>query len=172
MRIFKIIAIVALFPLRIAAADAKFSDPQIAAVVVSANQVDIDAGKLAKERASSPEVKALAEKMINDHTSVNNQAKALVSKLKVTPQDNDTSKKLTEDGKNTRDRLASLTGPAFDKAYVDNEVAYHEAVIGVVKNNLIPDASNKDLKNLLVKSSPVFAEHLEHAKKLKEELNK
>lgn len=148
----------------------KPTDPEIAAIVVAANQVDINAGKFAKEHASNAEVKAFAEKMVQDHTSVNEQATALVKKLNVTPKENATSKKLVADGEKNIESLGKLSGHAFDKAYVDNEVAYHEAVIGVVKDTLIPSASNAELKALLVKSSPAFVEHLGHAKALQAKL--
>ena len=62
------------------------TDAQIAGIVVTANQVDIDAGKLAHNKAANAEVKAFAQQMVTDHTGVNQQAGALVKKLKVTPQ--------------------------------------------------------------------------------------
>ncbi len=132
--------------------------------------MDIDAGKHAAQFASSEEVRDFAQKMVTDHTSVNSQATTLAGRLHLTPKDNATSQKLLADAKTTSAKLAKLKGPAFDKAYVDNEVAYHEAVIAVLKNTLIPSASNPELKNLLVKSSLAFVEHLEHAKKLQQTL--
>src|SRR5438270_9295797 len=72
------------------------TDPQIAHIVVTANQVDIDAGKLAESKGSSKEVKDFGQQMVTDHTGVNKQAEALVTKLKVTPEDNATSKSLKQ----------------------------------------------------------------------------
>lgn len=154
----------------VAVAADKPTDAQIAAIVVAANTVDIDAGKLAAQHASSPDVKAFAQKMVTDHTSVNSQAVALVTKLGVKPEENATSQKLVSDAKATATKLSGMSGAAFDKAYVDNEVAYHEAVIGVVKDTLIPSATNPELKALLVKSAPAFIEHLGHAKSLQAKL--
>ncbi len=74
------------------------TDPQIASIVVTANQVDIDAGKLAKSMASSADVKKFADQMITDHTGVNKSAVDLVTKLKVTPEDNPTSQSLKKGG--------------------------------------------------------------------------
>jgi putative membrane protein len=146
------------------------SDAEIAAIVVAANQVDVDAGEFAKTHASTAEVKAFADKMVQDHTSVNNQAKALVQKLHVTPVSSASSEGLTEGGEKNIKALGELSGSAFDKAYVDHEVAYHEAVIDVVSKTLIPSASNQELKNLLVKSAPIFVEHLHHAQELQKKL--
>lgn len=142
------------------------SDAQIAAIVVAANQVDIDAGQLAIERSTNPEVKKFAERMVTDHSAVNKAAVELVTKLHVDPVQSDASKGLSAGGAETRAKLAALQGAAFDKAYVDNEVAYHEAVIGVLKTQLIPSATNQELKDTLVGVQPAFDAHLQHAKQI------
>jgi putative membrane protein len=155
----------AVLALSTAAASAQsINDAQIASIVVTANQVDVDAGKLAASKSSNAEVKKFAELMVTDHTGVNKQAVALVTRLKVTPEDNDTSKSLKAGGDKNLETLKGLTGKAFDKAYVDHEVAYHQAVLDAVDTTLIPNASNADLKALLVKVRPAFVAHLEHAK--------
>jgi putative membrane protein len=107
---------------------AKPTDPQIAHVAYTAGQLDIDAAKQALDKSKNKDVRAFAQQMIGDHTTVNNQALALVKKLKVKPEDNPTSQSLTKKAEATRNKLASLNGAAFDKAYIDNEVAYHKAV--------------------------------------------
>jgi putative membrane protein len=146
------------------------TDPQIAAIVVTANQVDIDAGKLALKRAHAREVREFAQRMITDHTGVNKSAVDLVTKLKVTPEDNATSQSLKSGGEQNVKNLKTLKGAAFDKAYVDHEVAYHEQVLGAVDTVLIPNASNAELKALLVQVRPAFVAHLEHAKKIQASL--
>ena len=151
---------------------AKPTDPQIAAIVVTANQVDIDAGKLAKSHSKSKDVQAFAQQMITDHTSVNKQATDLVHKLKVKPEPNDTSASLKKGGDENLANLKKLSGAAFDKAYVDHEVAYHQAVIDALDKTLVPSASNDELKALLVKVRPAFVAHLEHAKQLQSTLAK
>jgi putative membrane protein len=145
-------------------------DAQIAHIVVTANQVDIDAGKLAASMATNPEVKKFGQQMVTDHTGVNKQATDLAAKLKVTPTDNPTSQSLKAGGDKNVATLKGLKGAAFDKAYVDNEVAYHQAVLDAVDKTLIPGASNAELKALLVKVRPAFVAHLEHAKKLQASL--
>jgi len=146
------------------------TDPQIAAIVVAANQVDIDAGNLAIKKTKNPEVKKFAELMVTDHTAVNKGAVELVTKLKVTPEETDASKGLVAGGADNRAKLEKLDGAAFDKAYVDNEVAYHKAVIGVLTSQLIPSAQNAELKSTLVGVKPAFDAHLEHAEKLQASL--
>lgn len=148
------------------------SDPQIAAIVVTANQVDIDAGKLAQSRSKSAEVKKFAKLMVDDHSGVNKAATELVRKLKVTPEPNDTSASLKKGGDENVAKLKKLKGNAFDQAYVAHEVAYHQAVLDALDQTLIPSAKNEELKALLVKVRPAFVAHLDHAKHLQSELGK
>ena len=144
--------------------NSSINDAQIASIVVTANQVDIDAGKLAASTSTNPEVKKFAQLMVTDHSGVNKQAVDLATRLKVTPEDNDTSRSLAAGGEKNIATLKGLKGAAFDKAYVDHEVAYHQAVLDAVDKTLIPNARNADLKALLVKVRPAFVAHLEHAK--------
>ncbi|RKP44212.1 DUF4142 domain-containing protein [Trinickia fusca] len=146
------------------------NDAQIAKIVVTANQVDIDAGKLARSHADMKDVKAFAQLMIKDHTSVNKSAVDLVKKLKVTPEDSDTSQALQKGGDDNLANLKTLSGHDFDKAYIDHEVAYHEQVLDAMDKTLIPSAKNEELKALLVKVRPAFEAHLEHAKHVQAEL--
>jgi putative membrane protein len=146
------------------------SDPQIAHIVVTANQVDIEAGKLAQQKGSSDDVRQFGKQMVTDHSSVNKSATELVQKLKVKPEANDTSASLKKGGDENMAKLAKLKGKAFDKAYVDNEVTYHQAVIDAVDKTLIPSAKNAELKALLEKVRPAFVQHLDHAKHLQAQL--
>ena len=148
------------------------TDAQIAHIVVTANQVDIDAGKLAQSKAKSKDVRAFGKRMVTDHTGVNKQAVALVTKLKVTPEDNPTSQSLKKGGEDNLKNLKGLKGAAFDKAYVDHEVAYHEQVLDAVDKVLIPSAKNAELKDLIVKVRPAFVAHLDHAKMIQAKLGK
>jgi putative membrane protein len=105
--------------------------------------------------------------MVRDHTAVNKAAVELVTKLGVTPEENETSRSLTSSGEQTRERLGGLTGKEFDIAYIDNEVTYHATVIKALDDTLIPNARNAELKALLIKVRPSFVTHLQHAEQLK-----
>lgn len=148
------------------------TDAQIASIVVSANQVDIDAGTLAQKTTRNTEVKAFAEMMVRDHGGVNKSAVELMTRLKVTPEDNPTSQSLRAGGKKNVENLNKLKGVAFDKAYLDYEVVYHTQVLDAVDTMLIPGAKNAELKALLVKVRPAFVAHLEHAKHLQASVGK
>jgi predicted outer membrane protein len=116
----------------------RVTDAQIAAIVVTANQVDIDAGKLAESSGSNAQIKAFGKQMVTDHTNLNKQATDLVTKLKVTPQDNPTAQSLKTGGAENVKKLSALKGAAFDRAYIDHEIAYHQQVLDALAKTLIP----------------------------------
>ena len=146
------------------------NDAQIAGIVVTANTVDINAGKLAQKMSRNKEVQQFGKQMVTDHTGVNKQATALVKKLKVKPENSDTSKSLKDGGAANISKLKGLKGVEFDKAYVGNEVTYHQAVIDALDKTLIPNAKNEELKTMLEKVKPAFVAHLEHAKQIQQSL--
>ncbi|MEO5760573.1 MAG: DUF4142 domain-containing protein [Mesorhizobium sp.] len=147
---------------QVQAAD-KPTDPQIAHIAYTAGVLDVEAAKQALKKSKNKEVIDFAKDMVRDHEAVNVQALDLVKKLKVTPEDNATSKALTKAAAEERAKLAKLKGAAFDKAYVDNEVAYHKQVNGALETLLIPSASNAELKGLLETGLKIFQGHEQHA---------
>ena len=155
-----------------APADPAITDAQIAHIVVSADAIDSTAGALAAQKGSSKEVKDFGKMMVTDHGAVNKQAVALATKLGVTPEDNDISRSLKTGADANVAKLQGLTGKDFDKAYIDNEVAYHQAVADAMSQKLIPGAQNAELKALLEKSLPAFGAHLDRAKQIQASLNK
>ncbi len=150
----------------------KLSDPEVASVAVVANQIDISYAEIAKKKSKDAEVLKFAETMISDHNAVIAQAAALAKKLGVTPKDNEVSQGLLNDAEKTKKSLLSKSGKAFNKAYVDNEVAYHKAVIAAVEGLLIPETENAELKELLQNVVPALKAHLGHAEMLQKSMNK
>ena len=148
----------------------KPTDPQIAHIAYTAGVIDIKAAELALATSKNDDVREFATGMLNDHKAVNDMALALVGKLGVTPEDNDISKSLVAGADAKAAELKALSGPAFDKAYMQNEVAYHKAVNAAVADALIPSANNAELKALMVKVRPAFVAHLEHARRLQTSL--
>jgi putative membrane protein len=153
-----------------AADDAKPNDAQIAHIAYTAGLIDIKAAELALQKSKNAEVRDFAENMVRDHKAVNDQALALVKQLNVTPQDNDTSKALVKQADAKRAELETLSGGAFDKAYADNEVAYHKAVDSALETVLIPDATNQELKDLLTTGLKIFQGHEQHAEHVAQSL--
>ena len=146
------------------------SDPEVASVAVAANQIDIKYAEIAKKKSKNAEILNFAETMAKDHNAVIGQASALVKKLNVTPMDNTLSQKLNSDAEETRKVLNAKSAAEFDKAYIDNEVAYHKAVIDAVKNVLIPETENQELKELLTNILPALDAHLKHAEMVQKKI--
>ena len=155
-----------------APAQAPPTDPQIVGIVVTANQIDIDAGKLAISKTHNKQVHDFAQQMITDHSALQKSVFDLGAKLHVAPADSDTSAALKKQAAETTAHLKTLTGAAFDKAYIDSEVGYHKAVIGAVSTVLIPNAQNAELKSALTGAAPLFQGHLEHAEHLQAGMTK
>ena len=177
MNLLKIVTIIAIanvgFVFCSFAQNIKLSDAEIASVAVIANQIDIAYANIAKERSEDKDVLNFAQTMASDHTAVIAQATSLVKKLGITPMDNEVSKKLLEDAENIKKMLKSKNGKDFNKAYIENEVGYHKAVITTVKDLLIPETENKELKDLLQAILPALEAHLHHAEMIqKTYLNK
>jgi putative membrane protein len=166
VRLSAAIAAVSLLSGAAMAQGAKPTDPQIAHIAYTAGVIDIAAAKQALGKTKNKEVKAFAQDMVRDHEAVNKQALALVKKLKVTPQDNETSRSLSKSAGEERAKLARLKGPAFDKAYAENEVAYHKNVNSALETTLIPNANNPELKNLLQTGLKIFQGHEQHAEQV------
>ena len=154
------------------AQDTAPSDAQIAAIVVTANQVDVDAGKFAEQKASNNVVKSFARQMVADHSASNKSVNQLASKLKLKPEENATSKSLRTGGDETMSKLKTLSGAEFDKAYIDSEIVFHQKVLDSIDKTLTPNARNEELKALLMKTRPVVASHLEHAKQIQSSTGK
>jgi putative membrane protein len=142
------------------------TDPQIVGIVVAANQIDINASKLALAKSHNPQVRQFAQQMVDDHGAVQKSVFALGAKLHVTPADSSTQDALKKDAAENEAHLKTLSGAEFDRAYLDHEVAYHKQVIDAVKTTLIPNAKNAELKSALEGAAPMFQGHLEHAEHL------
>lgn len=142
------------------------TDPQIAHIAYTADNIDIAAAKQALAKSRNAAVRSFAQEMVRDHSAVNEKALALLKKLNVTPQDNPTSQALSKQANEKLTELGKLEGRAFDRAYVKNEVTYHGAVNGALAKTLIPSANNAELKSLLETGLTLFREHQTHAEHL------
>lgn len=148
----------------------QLTDPEIAHVAVTANAIDVEIAELAPSRTDHADVLAFARTMVSDHTAVNERAGALAARLGVTPEDNDVSRSLESGAETAREALVELDGAAFDRAYIEREIAYHQAVLEALDGVLIPQADNAELKALLEEVRPAIAAHLEHARRISETL--
>jgi putative membrane protein len=155
-----------MLPLTAKGADPAITDANIGAIVLAANQIDIDYGNIALAKSKNKKVRDFAQRMVTDHSAVQKSVIDLAGKLKLTPEENATSKSLKDKAIQITAKLNSLDGRAFDKFYIDNEVAYHKQVLDAVQTVLIPNAKNAELKSALVGAHALFLKHFEHAKQI------
>ncbi len=160
-----IVAAAILLPLRAyAQAPAKaapgLDDAAIVGIFDAANTWDMSTGGLAANKATRHDVKDFGAMLKRDHTSVQKQGRALAKKLgvKPTPVANDFALKVDYDA--TMKKLRSLSGAAFDKAFLEHEVAYHKAVIDAVTTAFLPAIKNAELKAFVQKVAPAFQAHM------------
>jgi putative membrane protein len=166
MQIRVLIAAAVLLASGAAAAEDKLNDAQIATIALTAHQIDVERGKLAQKKTKNDEVKQLADQMVNDHTLGANEVLALAKKLGVKPEQSAVTKSLKDGAAQTATKLGKLKGAEFDKAYVDAEVAYHQAVIDAVNKVLLPAVANPEVKQALVNTGPTLQGHLVHAQQI------
>lgn len=153
------------------AATAAMDDPTICAIFDAANTWDVETSDLAVKKGSTKEVRDLAAMFSRDHKAVRQQGRDLVKKLGVTP----TAPKdfaLATDHEQAMKTLNSTSGPAFDRAYLEHEVAYHKAVIDAMNGSLLPATQNAELKALEVKVGPAFQAHMLAAQQLLDKMGK
>jgi putative membrane protein len=164
-------------PRPVAAREARagLSDPNIAAMVLAANNTDISYARIAlaptrensATRAERPDVRAFAQRMLTDHTGVNGLVNDLLTKLNVAPEENTASLDFRDESANKRDAMRDLSGYAFDSTYIENEVAYHVKFLATIDSVLIPASRNAELKALLTAVRPAVAAHLAHAEQVR-----
>ena len=145
---------------------AGLNDANIAAIVLAQNNTDLSYARLVPSRAERPDVKDFGQRMITDHTGVNKSVNDLLTKLGVTPEDNEQSLDFRDISASRRDAMRDLEKYAFDSTYMENEVDYHTKFLASIDSVLLPASRNKDLKALLVAVRPAVAAHLAHAEQV------
>lgn len=155
-------------PTRAAALD----DATIVAIFDAANTWDIETSRVAVRKSHNKEVRTFAAMMIHDHTAVRKLGRDLAKKLHVTPTPPGKDFALAVDHASAMKTLRSARGAAFDKAYIDHEASYHQAVIDAVTTQLLPATKNAELKELETKVAPNFQAHLAAAKAVQKKLEK
>lgn len=145
----------------------RITDANIAAMVLALNNTDISYARLAPARAERDDVKKFAERMLTDHTSVNQRVTDLLRKLDVAPQDNIPSLDMRDESAEKRDLMRELSGYTFDSTYIENEVSYHRKFLTQIDNVMLPAATHAELRGLLTAVRPAVASHLAHAEQVR-----
>jgi putative membrane protein len=146
------------------------SDSEITQIMETANTNEVDAGKLAMKKTTNADVKEFAGMMVKDHSGVVQETRDVEKKISVKPMKSVASKELDMDAKKNEKKLKGMKGSAFDKEYVNQMVADHQAVLNTIDQTLLPNAKSDDLKALITKIRPAVEAHLQHAKTLQAKL--
>ena len=151
------------------AQEARPDDATIVAIFDAANTADMETGALAEQRGASPEVRDFGAMLVRDHRMVRQQGRDLAAKLGVTPTPpkDDTS---AREHAAALARLRALSGAEFDRAFLQREAAFHQAVIDAITNTLLPAIQNPELKALVEKVAPAFQAHLRMALELEKKI--
>jgi putative membrane protein len=148
-----------------AKAEAKLDDPTIVAIFDAANTYDIETGLLASTKGNSQAVREFGEMLVRDHRNVRAQGRALAKSLNVTPTPPSGST-LAKAHVEAMRSLRKAHGAAFDRAFLQHEVDFHNAVIDAVTTTLLPAIQNAEVKDLVTKVAPAFAAHRDRAQSL------
>jgi putative membrane protein len=149
---------------------AALDDPTIVAIFDAANSWDMETGAIALRKSQNGDVRTFAEMMVRDHRAVRQLGRDLAGKLAVTPTPPGKDFALYKAHVAAVRTLQAAEGAAFDRAYIDHEVAYHQAVIDAVTTQLLPATHNDELKALQTKVAPNFQAHLAAAKNVQRKL--
>jgi len=147
------------------------TDAQAVMIIQTVNEGEVSLARLA-EKSKNPEVKQFAEHMVRDHSSSNTALKDYTKKAKLQPAASETSGQLQNDAEAKKKELMQLKGHKFDMQYIDTQVEMHSKVLELLDQNLIPNASSTELKDLLAKTRASVAQHRDHATKIKLGLDK
>ena len=152
-----------------AAAAAPLTDANIVYILDNANMLDSAAGAVAATKGTSADVRDFGKRMMRDHHTLRQQGQDLAKKLGVTPEApaNDDSKTQLDNTMKTLNGAAK--GKDFDKAYIDNEVVYHQAVLQTA-TTAMNAAQNAELKNLIQKAAPAIQAHLDMAQGIQKKM--
>lgn len=146
------------------------TDAQILKAIIQINTNEIKVSKLAEKRTNNTAVKQFAQMMVTDHSKNRQDAKALATKITITPMTSAKSDTLKQNGVAELKTLKSTKQSDFDKTYMDAMVKGHQAVLAAIDNDLLPKANNADLKNFLTATRAAVAHHLEEAQKVQKTL--
>lgn len=151
--------------------DMMSSEGEIVAAVAAADRDEITLGSYAQSRASNLEVREFARMMVTAHTDASARMSAIAQRLNITPVEGAESRSLITEATATRRRLSRLRGAAFDRSYLDAEIASHSHLLDVIDRKLIPSARTADLRTALQNDTrPMVATHLAHARSLRERI--
>lgn len=167
---FLLLATVLSSVLAISAHAQALNDHQIAGILEEANEAEIDAAKLAKGDAKNKDVKEFAKHMIEEHKKNIKETDKVTKKNDIDDEDSEMSKAIKEDGKNKRSLLKKQKDLAFDRMYMEQQVAMHTQLLNDLDQKFIPAAQKPEFKAHLQATREHVSKHLQMAKDVQAKL--
>ncbi|MFN2433087.1 MAG: DUF4142 domain-containing protein [Gemmatimonadota bacterium] len=146
------------------------SDSEITAVVSTVNQAEIQAAQLALQKGTSPQVKDFAQKMVNEHKGLQQQARSTAEQGDAEPDPNALSARLQADAEQSLETLRAASGTEFDRAYIDSQVTMYRKVLDTIDDQLLPSADDAELQRVLQEARTSVSEHLNQAEEIQQTL--
>jgi putative membrane protein len=144
----------------------KLTDSDIAMIMRVANLGEVREGELARSKTTNTAVRDFAVMMVTEHTAQNNKAESKLANANVASSDTDLSRQLDAESGAGTDQLRQLSGPAFDRAYIDRQVNAHQLLISMIDSKLMPVAKKKVVKDQLTDLRKLADSHLTLAKQI------
>lgn len=138
----------------------------IAGIVMAANEGEVQQGQAASQRATNPQVRSFAEMMVADHTTAMNNARDVFGREGITAGENDTTRTLRANSQRTITNLNTYSGAAFDREYMETQVALHQWTLNTLDTVLIPSAASMQVRTLLEAHRATVAAHLDQARQI------
>jgi putative membrane protein len=133
-------------------------DKQFVTKAASGGKLEVELGRLATERAASDDVKKFGQRMVDDHSKVNDQLMQLANTKGLT-----LSTELDPKHKATIDRMSKLSGADFDRAYMSEMVKDHTEDVALFERQST-QATDPEVKAFAEKTLPTLREHLQLAR--------
>jgi putative membrane protein len=145
-------------------------DGEASSIVNAANDAEIDAAKVAAQKASSQEVKDYAQMMLKDHKMNKKEQSKVMATPGLNAKRNAEALTIRKDAEMQIKDLRGKSGAEFDKAYIDSQVKMHSELLSKLNDNLIPGAEKAEFRSFLEKTRDAVQQHLEQAQKLQASL--
>jgi putative membrane protein len=146
-------------------------DANTAAILLTSHNVTLASARLAPSRARSRDVKLLALNLVTDHTALSRTLSALLTRLDISPREDEVTRLMRDQAAARRDTLRSLSGWPFDSAYVESEVRAQQDLLVAIDRVFIPSAHNPRLREYVETMRPTIAAHLTLAEQVRDAIN-
>jgi putative membrane protein len=142
------------------------TDANIASIITSVAQAEVDRGRLAVQMTQNTTVRQFAQQMVDDHSRMLQQIQTVTAQRRIAPQPGPTTQQLQTTNTQTLTTLREYQGEDFDRQYIATEIASHQWLLDAIDNSLLPGAQDAELRALLTQQRAMAMEHLRRAQEI------